>query len=316
MRMAMTPLVSIVIASHREDCIKKCLEGFTGSVAACVAFEIIVVCDYGHERVSKKFPGVHWIYHSARSISEKRNVGIISSSGGIVGFIDDDCIPMQGWIERACGYLENNHSLAGVEGRTIVEENYRYSYPVKEFKRLEKRGFRTNNIFYRKVVLESVGGFDERFTVQREDADLAFSIMEKGLDIGYCPDINVMHRHRDGEPWDLLKNCRNRMFDPLLYKKHPASYRRWIGSPLTPAINIMAITHIAAVVFCICGTGFIVAAITDAAVAIALSVRRNNSNLRHLTQLFFDAVSYFLSPFVLMSSLMLGSIKFKKILAA
>ena len=310
-----TPKVSVVIASHRPECIARCLEGFSGEVGGGKEFEIIVVADYAIDRFNEEHPRVKWLFHADTGIPAKRNKGLLSAAGAIVGFIDDDCIPLPGWIASAVEFLERNHGYAGVAGQTSVEKARGASYPLREFKRLEKPGFRTNNIFYRKHTIVAAGGFDERFVVQREDIDLAFSILESGGTIGYCPDVKVLHCHRDKEHWDLLKNCRNRRFDPLLYKKHPRAYRKWIGTPFTPSITLMAALHVLVVASARYGGVFpVIAVLADAGCAFLLAIRRNAYGAFDPLQVLRDAVSYCCAPLVLIAILLYGSIRYRKVL--
>jgi len=311
---ALTPFVSIVIASHRQDYIKKCLDGFNRDVRGDVSAEILVVADYQVKQFEKDYPEVLWFFHADASIPAKRNTGIMHARGGVIGFIDDDCVPVSGWIVKAARYMEQNSLHAGVAGRTIVEQAKGISYPVREFKRLEKPGFRTNNIFYRKDVLAKVGGFDSRFTFQHEDVDLAFSILGLGLSIGYCPDAKVLHLHRSKENWDLLKNCYNRRFDPLLYAKHKPLYRKWIKTPFTPSIALTLVMH-GLLLACLCaGLAVVLPGACDLAYTLTLSVRRNWYSGIHCGQIARDWLSYCVSPFVLLGALAFGILKFKKLL--
>lgn len=308
------PIVSIIIASHRRNYIQNCVEGFARDVLGDVVTEIIVVADYPVEYLEKNYPGVVWVFHADKSISAKRNAGIKLGRGALIGFIDDDCLPKAGWVAMAAKYMEKNPLHAGVAGRTIVEEATGASYPRREFKRLENQGFRTNNIFYRKDILVKVGGFDPRFTFQREDVDMAFSILRIGLSIGYCSDIQVFHLHRSGENWDLLKNCRNRRFDPLLFKKHPELYRQWIKTPVTPSIAAVMALHGFFVAGVCAGLAIGLLGACDLACVLALSLRRNLPAGFHGGQIARDWLLYCVSPFVLFGALGYGSVKFKKIL--
>jgi GT2 family glycosyltransferase len=94
---------------------------------------------------------------------------------------------------------------------------------------LEGAEFVTANCFVRRDVLEAVGGFDERFTLAwREDSDLYFSLLERGFRVVHVPDAMVLHPVRPA-PWGVsLLQQRKSLFNALLYKKHPALYRRKI----------------------------------------------------------------------------------------
>jgi hypothetical protein len=309
------PQVSVVIASHRRDAVRKCVGRFTRGGSGKAAAETIVVADYPVGDMIACCPEVVWVYCPDISIPKKRNVGIARARGAIVGFIDDDCEPLDNWVDNALRYLRDNPEHAGVEGHTAIERREGVAYPAGEFKRLETPSFRTNNIFYRKEILLRFGCFDERFSVQREDIDLAFSILESGLIIGYCPDIRVAHGCREGERWDLLKNCRNRRFDPLLYKKHRSLYRKWIATPVPPGIELMLAMH------CLLAAGFwyggrylVVAVLSEAIGSLAMAMRRNSLVKFNTLQIACDCASFIAAPFVLFGALVYGSLKFKKLL--
>jgi glycosyltransferase involved in cell wall biosynthesis len=228
------PRVSVIVASHREQFVEELVSSFDALDSESVPMEIIIVADYPIEHYRDTFPHIRWIHVPDISISAKRNRGIENAKGSICAFIDDDCRPSGKWLSRAVAFLDDHPDMAGVEGMTSIASTDTREGSYREFKRLEKRGYRTNNIFYRRDILLSVNMFDERFTVQREDVDLAYAILESGQCIGYSTELKVEHQFRKNEKWDLLKNCINRRFDPLLYKKHKRLYRQYIRTPYPP----------------------------------------------------------------------------------
>jgi len=311
MQQAVKVSVSVVVASHRSDYVRELTDAFSKRPSATAPeFEVIVVADYPVLDHRRMYPGIRWVYHDDQSISAKRNIGAASALGDIFAFIDDDCVPSHDWIEKGFSYLDNHGDAAGCEGRTVVERSSAAA-PVSEFRRLEKAGFRTNNIFYRRSSFESVGRFDERFTFQREDADLAFSILERGQSIGFCDDAVVTHRVRTEEKWDLLKNCFNRRFDPLLYKKHPVLYRKHIGSPVPPGIAFVMAVH-ALFVLATFTVLWPVAASLDCAAALVLAVRRNRGGKNGFLWIARDLISFLAAPFVITAALIYGSVKYRK----
>jgi GT2 family glycosyltransferase len=273
-----------------------------------------VVADYPIEKLQEEYSAVRWIFLADTGIPAKRNAGTMAAKSALVGFIDDDCVAQPGWVKAAKKFMELNPGLAGFSGQTLVERTRDTAYPVNEYKRLESPRFRTNNMFYVKKALSEIGGFDPRFTVQREDVDVAFSLLEKGLHIGHCEDSIVKHLHRAGEKWDLLKNCVNRRFDPLLYKKHRALYRQWIKTPFTPSIAAQAAFHGALVVSTFLGVSTGLPCAIDLGLSLALSIRRNRGAAFHGMQIARDCLSFFISPLVLLGALAHGSVTFRKVL--
>jgi hypothetical protein len=89
--------------------------------------------------------------------------------------------------------------------------------------------FATANCFCRRAVMEAVGGFDERFTAAwREDADLLFTLLERGYRVVPAPQALVVHPVRPARWGISLSQQRKSQFNALLYKKHPALYRQKI----------------------------------------------------------------------------------------
>jgi glycosyltransferase involved in cell wall biosynthesis len=309
------PDASIIVASHRSHFIAKCLDGLKNTGARKASFEIIVVADYPVEQFAQRYPTVTWKFHNDKNIPVKRNIGIALSQSEVIGFIDDDCIPCENWIDAGMRYFLDHPESAGVFGRTIVEETTNISFPLKEFKRLQRPSFRTNNIFYKKKIIVSVGRFDERFSVQREDMDLAFSLLGQGYDLGFCADMTVLHCFRQNEPWDLVKNCFNRRFDPLLFKKHTLLYRKWIVTPFTGSIGLVMFLHIAVCLNSFFGPYlFGCSLVLDGVFILMMSVKRTWRTKINVVQFLCDGLSYCIAPVVLTVSLFYGSVKFKKFL--
>jgi GT2 family glycosyltransferase len=305
--------VSVVVASHRSAYVNDLADALTRqTVTGHPGIEVIVVADYPVEEYQKRYPAIRWLFNPGKGIPAKRNAGCTAAAGEILAFIDDDCVPSQGWTGQGVAYLDNHKDAAGCEGRTVLESGA-LAAPVAEFRRLEKAGYRTNNIFYRKNVFESAGGFDARFTLQREDADLAFSVLSLGHTIGYCPDAIVTHRIRSNEKWDLLKNCVNRRFDPLLYKKHPVLYRKHIWSPMPPGIGLVMGFHaLLLIVLSACIALWPFAAALDVSAALVLSVRRNRNGRNGIFWIGRDFISFLAAPFVIEGALIYGSMKYGK----
>ena len=92
--------------------------------------------------------------------------------------------------------------------------------------------FVTANCLVRRSALEAVGGFDERFRAAwREDSDLQFNLLERGLKVLKVPEAVVVHPIRPARWGVSLRQQRKCLYDALLFKRHPALYRRRIPGP-------------------------------------------------------------------------------------
>ncbi len=316
--------LSVVIASHRREYISYCLLAVRKALENVKRSELIVVCDYTPGTLAHRFPDVEWHILREKSIPAKRNAGISHARAPVVGFIDDDCRPEPSWAKNALTCLWENPDAAGVEGATTIESTHCKSAAIAEYKRLEKKGYRTNNIFYRKKILRMCGMFDERFAFQREDMDLAFTILHLGLEILYRNSIRAKHIVRSGEPWDLLKNCWNRRYDPLLFKKHPEEYRRYVRSPVPPGIGVLSFSCLAGL-STICGKfgsllrlprplRFHLSAAVHLLLLAAIAARKLRSADSRIVGSITLLVAYAVSPFVLFFALFYGSCKYRKLL--
>jgi glycosyltransferase involved in cell wall biosynthesis len=308
------PRVSVVIASHRGDSIARCIGAFGPGTWETVPAEVLVVADYPIDKLAIGFPQCTWRFCPDKSISAKRNLGVGLARGDIIAFIDDDCRPGLRWISAAVEFLDRNPAACGVVGRTSIETTGKPGAALGQFKRLEKQGYRTNNVFFRRAAFESAGMFDTRFTVQREDLDLAFTLIERGQTIAFSDDIKVEHALRANERWDLLKNCINRRFDPLLYRKHPALYRRHVRSPFPPGILFLLACHCAAVAAAVTGYAGIGVLLFDAAAVVVLTLRRARGARPGALQWVREYCACAISPVVLLGALIYGSVKFRSML--
>lgn len=307
--------VSIIIPSHRPKLIhntcKKILE--LNEIDKC---EIIVVTDYETSMLENEFPKIHWFNINKLSISAKRNFGISKSNTSTLAFLDDDCLPEKDWLTTGLNYIKMNPDIIGVEGQTLIENSNKVTSKLQRFKRLEKPGFRTNNIFYNKSALEKINFFDERFEFQREDTDLAFSLLEKGYNIGYSNEQRVTHIFRKNGKWDLLKNYVNRRYDPLLHKKHPLNYRKQIKTPITKSALFSLLVYIIVAIISLIYPSLLETIVLLGASILTFSfLLFNRSTLKtNLLQLLIEFISFLIAPFVLWGALLYGSWKFGNLL--
>ena len=307
------PEVSVVIASHRKMLIVDCIDSLLKQDTDTESYEIIIVADYNIDELCSLYPSIKWVYFDNRSISAKRNIGISYSSAEIIAFIDDDCRASSDWIKNGLSFLKSNPQIGAVEGKTTIENVKTDNGIHREYRRLENQGFMTNNVFYRKEILNEAGGFDERFTLQREDIDLAFTVIKNGYRFAYNENIKVEHKFRDWEKWDLLKNCINRRFDPLLFRKHPSEYRKFIRSPFPASIILLLLLHCAALLSIFTYYKIIrVMIFTDIAVVLYFSLKRTGFQVFKPKRFLYEFTNVILAPFILALALIYGSIKFRK----
>jgi GT2 family glycosyltransferase len=235
--------VSVVIPTYRRpDLLARVLGALAAQGFPADAFEVLVADDAASDATRRQVeefaatarPAVRYLpvtgHHGPAAA---RNVGWRAARGAVVAFTDDDTIPDRGWLAAGLAALEAT-GAAAAPGRTIVPLPENPTDYERDASGLERAEFITANVFCRRDVLQSLGGFDERFAAAwREDSDLHFRLLSAGHAIARADDAIVVHPVRPA-PWGVsLKQQRKTFFDALLYKKFPDLYRQRIR-PVPP----------------------------------------------------------------------------------
>jgi glycosyltransferase involved in cell wall biosynthesis len=176
-----------------------------------------------------------------------RNIGWRAARGEIIAFTDDDCLPNGNWL--ANGVAAFSPETAGVSGRVIVPLPPDPTDNQRNTSGLERSHFVTANCFYRRQVLEAVGGFDECFRMAwREDSDLFFRLLAEDNALAWSAEAIVVHPVRPEKWGSSLRQQRKSFYNALLYKKHPVCYREYIQKSPPWGYYVIVISFLAALV--------------------------------------------------------------------
>lgn len=230
--------VTIVVPTYRRPTLlRRCLTALIGQRYDPRAFEIIVADDGADaptravvDAMAARSPAaIHYIAVTGRhGPAAARNRGWQAARGDIIAFTDDDTVPVPHWLSAGVAALQDRN-IVGAWGRIVVPLTGVPTDYERDIANLERAECATANCFYRRSALESIGGFDERFTsAWREDSDVFFSLIEVNGRVVHAPRAVVVHPVRPA-PWGVsLKTQRKTLFNALLYKKHPRLYRQRI----------------------------------------------------------------------------------------
>jgi GT2 family glycosyltransferase len=185
-----------------------------------------------------------------------RNTGWRAGRGEWVAFLDDDVVPAPDWWARLAADLRVPPDVAGVQGRVVV--------PLPAGRRptdwerctagLGDARWATADMAYRRSVLASVGGFDERFPrAYREDADLAVRVRGAGHRLTVGQRV-VRHPVRPESRWVSLRTQRGNADDALLRRLYGAGWRGLADAPPGRRPRNVAIT-VAALAAALAGGG-------------------------------------------------------------
>lgn len=239
---------SVVLAttSGRSETLERCLASVFANDYPQELFEVIVidsgVDDQGLtvvESFKKKYENLKFYSPGWGNVgpAKARNLGIKKAKNDVVAFTDDDCLVPRGWLHRLNGGYQRHPEVVGVGGyleapadvlRSNIFAQYekfhewsQYNIRAQEFvsKKRDEAPFETNNISYKREVLERVGGFDEDYSVVRsgEDGDLKERVLKLGKPLLFVP-IKVTHL-QDYNFKRFFRQQTNRGGGILVYKR-------------------------------------------------------------------------------------------------
>lgn len=315
--------VSVVVPTYRRpELLARCLTALAAQEMAADSYEIVVADDAASEATRRQVEDfgtqitcvVRYVpMTAAHGPAAARNAGWRAARAPIIAFTDDDTIPDPGWLAAGAGALERDAELAAVTGQVIVPLPPRPTDYERNESGLENAEFVTANCFCRRAVLEMLDGFDERFTsAWREDSDLHFRLLESGAKLTKVPEAIVVHPVRPA-PWGVsLRMQRKSQFDALVYKKHPALYRRRIARrpPLDYYGMILAlavaVASVVAASWFACGTGIAVWMILMARF-LRRRLRGNSLAPRHVLEMLWTSLFI---PFLSVFWRLYGAVRF------
>jgi len=190
-------LISVVIPTFRRpDSLAACLAGLERQSLPREKFEVIVTDDddapVTRDLVAKKFPRVKWTQGPGRGPAANRNHGASLATGEWIAFVDDDCLPGEGWLKA----IASQGDVDVIEGKT--EAPGARDTPFEE--RVENlRGgvYWSCNLAVRREVFERLCGFDEDFREPGgEDMEFAWRIAANTLYTRFVAAALVEHPPR------------------------------------------------------------------------------------------------------------------------
>ena len=223
--------LSIVIISWNDlkyiaDCIRSIY-----AERLTMEFEIIVTdngsTDGSLDFIGENFPQVRTVANGANiGYGPGNNAGFNVAVGEYVLILNPDTLICPGTLNKLVQYADRHPEAAGfgcrakypngvlqnpaqptptVRGQLLAALNLRWlgrfsrhliadTYAGWDRRSEREIGYQAGMIMLvRRAILKKVGGFDERFFHQFEDADLGYRIWQTGNSILYCPDAEIIH---------------------------------------------------------------------------------------------------------------------------
>lgn len=184
--------ISFVIPAHNEEaCIKPCLESIQRAIEASRAdAEIIVVNNASTDKtreILSDMSGITIVDEPELGLSRARQSGFLASSGDLIANVDADTIMPEAWPSFVLYTFKEDPELIALSGPQIHHDIPRsrqimirafyhiayLSYLLNRFVLRTGSLLQGGNFVIRRSALETIGGFDTRFTFWGEDTDMA-----------------------------------------------------------------------------------------------------------------------------------------------
>ncbi|MFN2544490.1 MAG: glycosyltransferase [Actinomycetota bacterium] len=233
------PDVSVVVSTrNRVGSLPRLLEALRDQTLPPGRFELVVTDDGSTDETAALLReaaatspfAIRVLRHeTALGPGAGRNSAWRAARAPLVAFTDDDCVPSRTWL--ADGLRGISEGADVVQGATtpVPQDLVHLRGFATTLSVVEELGFyETANMFYRRTVLEALGGFDEAFRYPAgEDTDLGWRARKAGYRTRFARDALVYHAvHPRGLGPYLRSFWRFRDVARVL-RRHPEVRRGW-----------------------------------------------------------------------------------------
>jgi GT2 family glycosyltransferase len=205
----------IIVTLNRAECLRICLEKLAAQQPH--VHQVVVVdgsADDSTRKVVAEFTGVIYIRNEKGygHMTHSRNLGLMTATGDVIAFIDDDAFARPGWaanlvaayseekIGAVGGRAMNRHPAPeGIAPETIGQllpnGHFTTFFDVDAGRRVRVDHLIGCNISFRRTVLAKLGGLREDYTgtETREETDICFRVRNAGYTLIYEPAACVDH---------------------------------------------------------------------------------------------------------------------------
>ena len=260
--------LSIVIVSYNvKDYIKQCIRSILRSNLPKSSFEIIIIDNDSYDGtvqdIKKSFDNIYIIENKVNEgFSKAVNKGIKKANGDFICLLNPDVIINENTFSTLIKYLQSNKHVGCIGPKIInvdgsIQHSCKRSFPTplnaifrlfyldkifpksKFFGKYNLTYLDVNKIhkvdaisgafmMFNKDIINEIGFLDEDFFMFGEDIDFCYRIKNKGYDIIYNPNTEIMHYKGESvktAPYDMVNIFYNAM--EIYFKKYSKNYSNW-----------------------------------------------------------------------------------------
>jgi glucosyl-dolichyl phosphate glucuronosyltransferase len=165
---------------------------------------------------SQKIPGLRRIVEKKQGLTHARICGIRNTTSEWIGFVDDDCLLSEDWVEKAILFTLSHGNCGAFGGKVILDWEINPSPILVEHsasfadynlgetpKQLNRSNFHIPGaglVIYRNAI-EKSGWLDRQFLTGRagtkltagDDSEIILRILNAGYELWYTPDCILHH---------------------------------------------------------------------------------------------------------------------------
>ena len=201
------PFVSVIVpVRDGESTIADCLDAILATDYPSNRREILVVDNGSSDATAALIRPrrVRYLREPRRGVSHARNLGIATSRGEILAFVDADCLVEPHWLTELVRPFEDPE-VGAVAGdlQHVAPTTSAERQAARLLGKWQRFAFNSNpaypitaNAAYRRDVIERIGGFDPHMT-RAQDVELGLRFQERsGRRLAYAERATAHHRNR------------------------------------------------------------------------------------------------------------------------
>jgi len=203
---------AVIVSRNNRDTLPKSLDGLEKQ--SFRNFDIYLMDDSSdgtEEFIKKNYPKVKFFNVDA-GVDKKRNIAIRKSNSEYIITLDSDTILSKDWIKKAVEYMDSHKDVGICCGKLIgknglidwaggmisksggikdIGHGLQDKEEYNKFTRIPV--MTTASSIIRKKMIDDIGGFDETFFYDFEDADLGIRANFAEWKVIYNPDLKAIH---------------------------------------------------------------------------------------------------------------------------